>query len=87
MSELIEWLNKEANRNSQLQGNKAHTSRRRSAFRHRAKMQRKAADEIERLESALREIASDEFDCTDLSAKGIAVEALSPTQEPDKEQT
>ena len=47
MSELTEWLRQEAQRNSQLQGDKAHTSRRRSNFRHRAHRLNQAADALE----------------------------------------
>lgn len=55
MNELIEWLRKEANRNSQMQGEKKadgtkeHTCNRRRTFRHRAHQLNEAAVGLERL--------------------------------------
>ncbi len=51
MSDLIEWLEAEAQRHSQSASDKAFTSRRRSTFRHRAKKLREAANKLTRLEA------------------------------------
>ena len=59
MNELIEWLHKEANRNSQMQGekktdgSKAHSCNRRRTFRHRAHQLRQTADVLERLQERI----------------------------------
>ena len=53
MSDIAEWLRKEAQRHSQCASDKAFTSRRRSTFKHRSKKLREAADALEQKDTEI----------------------------------